>query len=98
MHIICTDISLPPILIMSMLLVYIYQCVYITAHYSIRMSYSLKLVVWLGSTQALVHSVSGVMCESPSSFTAADVSPPGGDSRRAGRREGMKHLMHALPV
>ena len=63
-----------------------------------RMSYSLKLVVCLGSMQAFSHSVSGVMCESPSSFTAPDVSPPGGDSRRAGRREGMKHLMHALPV
>ena len=54
-HTVCilyAKISLPPILIMSMLLVYIYQCVYITAHYSIRMSYSLKLVVCLGSMQA----------------------------------------------
>ena len=34
-------------------------------------------------------------CESPSSFTAADGSPPGGDFWRAGRREEMKHLMHA---
>ena len=45
------------------------------------------------SAQCVVES-----CESPSSFTTADGSPPGGDSRRAGRREGMKHLMHVLSV
>ena len=37
-------------------------------------------------------------CEAPSSFTAAGDSPPGGDSRGAGRREGMKHLMHVCIV
>ena len=45
------------------------------------------------SAQCVVES-----CESPSSFTGACGSPPGGDSRRAGRREGMKHLMHVLSV
>ena len=43
-------------------------------------------------------SACGVMWQSPSSFTAAGDSPPGGDSWRAGRREGMKHLMHVLSV
>ena len=46
------------------------------------------------------------MCEAASSsqrvihasFTAAGDSSPGGDSGRAGRREGMKQLMHVLPV
>ena len=33
---------------------------------------------------------------SPSSLPAADGSPPGGCTGRAGRREGMKHLMHVL--
>ena len=47
------------------------------------------------SSQRVMHVAS---CQSPSSLPVADGSPPGGCTGRAGRREGMKHLMHVLPV
>ena len=83
------------VILVAAILCWVCECMYVWDSYILFEGCMLRF-----HASVSAQWMSGVMCQSPSSLPAAGDSPPGGDSRRAGRREGNEtsHACTVLPV